>query len=60
MKKVIKNLRNPRFQNKGYYLLLLPLSLLSLRAKYAVREFATKHWHKNPAFFHRLYWVCQS
>jgi len=58
MKNIIENLKNPRFNAKGYYLMLLPLTLLGWRNQLKIREFANKHWDKNPRFMHRLYWTC--
>tara|TARA_R100001244_G_scaffold4555_1_gene5778 strand:+ start:555 stop:770 length:216 start_codon:yes stop_codon:yes gene_type:complete len=58
MKEIIENLRNPRFNAKGFYLLLLPLRLLPYSARRHLRAFAIKHWNKYPAFMHRLNWSC--
>jgi len=58
MKKIINTLRNPNFSNKTLYVLLLPLSLLSISRKRSLQELAMKHWDKNPSVAHRVYWSC--
>ena len=58
MDKILANLKNPHFKAKGWYLVFLPLSLLSWKKKQAIQKFAHKHWYRNPTIMHRLKWTC--
>ena len=58
MRDVIERLRDPRFQNKHFYLLLLPCRLLSFRRRSRLAAWANANWERHPAFMHRLYWAC--
>tara|TARA_R100000951_G_scaffold7941_1_gene7289 strand:- start:979 stop:1164 length:186 start_codon:yes stop_codon:yes gene_type:complete len=58
MKEFLRNIKNPFFQNKVYYIILQPVRLLSARQRKKVQDFAVKNWQKNPSFMHRLKWVC--
>jgi hypothetical protein len=58
MNEFLHNMRNPFFQNKVYYVILQPVRLLTAKQRKKVGAFAVKNWHKNPAFMHRLKWVC--
>ena len=57
MNQIIKNLQNPRFNAKGYYLLLLPVKLLPFSSRKRIETFAIKHWNMAPTFMHRLKWM---
>jgi len=58
--KLINDLKDPSFKNKSYRVLFAPLVYLSHENKRKIQSFASKHWCKNPALFHRLYWSAQS
>ena len=60
IKTIIRNLKNPRFNCKFYYLVLLPVAFLDYKTKSRIQRFANKHWHKAEKFMHRLYWSCDS
>lgn len=57
MKTILEKLSSPDFENKHYYLLLLPVGMLPYGARKKLASFATKHWDKNSEFMHRLYWA---
>ena len=50
-------MKNPRFQHKTAYLIFLLLRLLGYKTRSKIRNFANKHWDKNPGLMHRLYWT---
>lgn len=59
MKTILENLRNPRFDSKLYYIMILPALLLPYELKLKLQDLSRKYYKKAPKFMHRLRWTME-
>ena len=57
---LLKDLRNPNFQNKVLRVVLHPFGWLPPRVRHRIAMRVSKRdiWDRFPNAAHRLYWIC--